>query len=374
MKLQLFNNLAARLRAHKIIGGVIIGLLGALAVAGSIYGWQLYQYRQTSEYAFTKIKEALSPPEPARLAKLVDFNSLTDDLANAVARNFPFFQAGADQQRNIKHIIQTALLKKFLAKEENSKKTEEESEEARLARELQILPPDFIGQLVSSLNINPTDKDNALLNAKIENPLLSEPFTLVFNMRRTQDGFRVQHMVNANETARRLRVAILARNKAQREACERKNAATTKQMNSILPILSCTADAGYLSDGRTVVMVVHVLARNKSDVKVNNMSLDASICKPDGKVIVQRYLNAAQAAPQGSDFSHRWNFELDGASDLARSLIGAQHLICHAKWQTLGLNNGKVLHIKEVPNPDIPCDIAGHNHPAGFCTMPLFVN
>ncbi len=35
MKLQLFNNLAARLRAHKIIGGVIIGLLGALAVAGS---------------------------------------------------------------------------------------------------------------------------------------------------------------------------------------------------------------------------------------------------------------------------------------------------------------------------------------------------
>ena len=67
MKLQLFNNLAARLRAHKIIGGVIIGLLGALAVAGSIYGWQQYQYRQTSEYAFTKIKEALSPPEPARL-------------------------------------------------------------------------------------------------------------------------------------------------------------------------------------------------------------------------------------------------------------------------------------------------------------------
>ena len=28
MKLQLFNNLAARLRAHKIIGGVIIGLFG----------------------------------------------------------------------------------------------------------------------------------------------------------------------------------------------------------------------------------------------------------------------------------------------------------------------------------------------------------
>ncbi len=48
-------------------------------------------------------------------------------------------------------------------------------------------------------------------------------------------------------------------------------------------------------------MVVHVsLPRNKSDVKVNNMSLDASICKPDGKVIVQRYLNAAQAAPQAA--------------------------------------------------------------------------
>lgn len=374
MKLQLLDNLAARLRAHKIIGGVVICLLAALVVAGCIYGWQQYQYRQTSEFAFTKIKEALSPPEPARLAKLVDFNSLTDDLANAVARNFPFFQAGADQQRNIKHIIQTALLKRFLGKEEKSKKTEEESEEARLARELQILPPDFISQLVSSLSINPTDKDNALISAKIDNPQLSGPFTLVFNMRRTKDGFRVQHMVNANETAQHLRAAMLARHKAKREAQERKNAATAKQMNSILPIQSCTADAGYLSDGRTVVMVVHVLARNISDVQVNNMSLDASISGPRGNVIVRRYLNAAQAAPQGSDFSHRWNFELDGASELARSLVGARHLTCNAKWQTLGLNNGKVLHIGEVPNPDIPCDIAGHNHPVGFCTLPIFVN
>lgn len=372
MRFQIFDNLASKLRAHKVIGSLVIGLVVALVVAGCIYGWQQYQYRQTSAYALEKIKKALAPPDPASLAKLVDFNSLTDDMASAVAKNFPFFQAGADQKRNIKHIIQTAILKRFLAKE-NSKKAPEESEEALLAQELQIMPPDFVDQLLQSLTLNPTDKDNALISAQITNPQLKDPFTLVFNMHRTADGFKVKHLANANEAALALRKAMLARHAAQRESYERKNAATTKQMNSILPIQSCTADAGYLSDGRTVVMVVHVIARNKSDIKVNNMTIDASICGPRGNIIVRRFLNAADAAPQGGDFSHRWNFELDGASDLARSLIAARRLTCNASWQTLGLNNGKVLHIQEVPNPDIKCGIEGHNHPVGFCSLPVFL-
>lgn len=375
MKLAILGKIAEKMRAHKLIAWIAICVCAALVGAGCFYGFKTWQFRQTPEYAFGKIREAFNPPDTTRLAKFVDFRRIGNEVAAAAAKNFPFFMAGADQERAIAQIVQSAVLKNILAGADakTGKPEPEESEEAKLSHPLEILPRNFVAQLYESLNLSEVGKNGALIGAKIDNPQFKKPFTLIFSLARTPDGFKVERLVNANELVAQLRTAMLERFAALREVYEKKNAATAKQMEGIMPIQSCTADAGLLGDGRTMIMVVHVLARNQSDIRVNNVSLDTEILGQRGQPLLRRYLNAAEATPEGGMFNHRWNFELEGSGDMARRLLSAGRLSCQARWQTLGLNNGKVLHIQEVPNQDIRCGKAGHNHPQGFCELPVFL-
>lgn len=374
MKLSILSDLQTKAAAHKKITLMVCVLLVVLTGAGIYYGWQQYLYRQTSAYAFEELKKALNPPVPAELAKLVDFNSISNDLALAIQKNFPFFLAGPDQERNIRHLLQTALLKRFMSKEEAVKaKPEEISEEEQLKKELQILPPDFVGQLVQGLTLRETDSDTALISSKIENPQLKRSFTIVFGMRKTSDGWKVRNVANASEVVSQLRAAMLERHVKLRNVYLDKNSATTKRMNQLLPIQSCSADAGLLSDGKTLLLVVHVIARNKGNLQVNNFNLDTAIYGRSGQLVLRRYLNAAKPVGPGEDFNHRWNFELEADSEPGRSILRNEPLQCRAAWQTLGLNSAEVLHIVDVPNPDRQCSIAGHDHPDGFCQTPVFL-
>ena len=374
MKLPLLSTLAALAREHVL--ALTVALLVAALAAGGFYGWRYYQYRQSSEYAFVRLQAALSPPKPEELALRVDFNTLSGHLAAAVARNFDFFKQGPDQIRSLKDIIQTGLLKKFLSKEEPAKGRveKEENPEKLLQQPLTLLPPDFLTQFIANLGMRPAENGTVLLSSSIRHPLLNQTFPLVLSMEKGPDGWIVRDLVNADELTRQFRDALQARLTARHDVLIRKNAATNKRMDGILPLQSCTASAGLLSDGKTLVLVAHVLARNTGDVSVNNLDLDATFSGPDGTKLLRRFLNAARPVAPGEDFDQRWSIELDGQSPQGRSLLAAGPLTCTASWRTLGLSNAEVLHIADVPAILKACNKPGHHHFLRFCLSPIFQN
>lgn len=374
MKLPLLSTLAALAREHVL--ALTVALLVAALAAGGFYGWRYYQYRQSSEYAFVRLRAALSPPKPEELALRVDFNTLSGHLAEAVARNFAFFKEGPDQIRSLKDIIQTGLLKKFLSKEEPAKGhvEKEENPEKLLEQPLTLLPPDFLAQFIANLGMRPAENGTVLLSSSIRHPLLNQTFPLVLSMEKGPDGWIVRDLVNADELTGQFRDALRARLTARHDVLIRKNAAISKRMNGILPLQSCTASAGLLSDGKTLVLVAHVLARNTGDVSVNNLDLDATFSGPDGTKLLRRFLNAARPVAPGEDFDQRWSIELDGQSPQGRSLLAAGPLTCTATWRTLGLSNAEVLHIVDVPDILKACNKPGHHHFLGFCLSPIFQN
>lgn len=367
------SSLGAKIRAHKLISIIVlVCLIGGLCYGGW-YGWQEYQRRQTSAFAVEKLKQALSAADTNTIAHMVDFNSVGRDMAQAGKKAFPFYMAGEDQERGISRVLQTALLKRFMEPEQKgSMFPEDQSEQAKLQKPLELMPPDFVAQLVSSLQSRETDAGSALVSAKVEQPQLGQTFTLVLAMQKTPQGWQIRRLVNADELASQLNKAMLARHAALRNVFEEKNSLTSKQMNQIIPVQSCTADAGVLSDGKTALLVINAIARNRGDVQVNNFNLDTTITGRSGNVLVHRFLNAAKPVAPGEDFNHRWSMELESSSPLVQALLHDGPLHCQAAWQTLGLNNGKVLHVVEVPNPDIDCDRPGHDHPMGFCMLPVF--
>lgn len=374
MKLKIFSGLMEKAKAHKLIAlAVCVALLCGLA-CGGWFGWQEYERRQTAAFAIEKMKQALVPVGNANaLAHMVNMGALGRELAQAVSESFPFYLAGADQQREIGHRLQNGLLKRLQEVEKSgSMFPDDASERAKLEKPFELLPPDFITQIASSLQVRQTDSHNALLTAKVAHPQLDQTFTLMMEMRKTPEGWVAQRLLNARELVAQLRAALITRHIALRNVVESKNAATAKQMNERMPIMSCSADAGALSDGKTVVLIIHAIARNRGDAAVNNFNLDATVTGRNGQPILHRYLNAAKPVAPGEDFNHRWSVEMDRSNPVAAELLRAGPLQCRASWQTLSLGKPLVLHIEEVPNPDIPCEVPGHNHPQGFCVMPLF--
>lgn len=369
----MIKGLGEKIRAHKLISIIVLIVVLAGIGYGSYYGWQQYQYRKTSDYALEKFRQALSPPDSAALANIVDFNALGGDLAKAVSEQFPFFRQGADQEREINRLLQTALLRRFMEPASKGPQfPEDTSEEAQLKRDLRLLPQDFIEQFLSTLSLTQTDEGNALLMAKINHPQFKLPFTLILAMQKTAQGWKIRHLVNSRELTAQLRKAMLERYAALHNFYVEKNAQTTKKMDQMIPVQSCTADAGLLSDGKTAVLIVHALARNKGDVQINNFNLDTTIRGRSGRPLIHRFLNAAKPVGPGEDFSHRWSFELDSANPETRALLQEGPLQCAAVWHTLGLNNGQVWQIVDEPNPDIACEQPGHDHPQGFCLLPVF--
>lgn len=191
-------------------------------------------------------------------------------------------------------------------------------------------------------------------------------------MEKGPQGWIIKHLENADALARQLREALLRHYAALREVYLAKNEETAKEMNDAIDLQGCTADAGMLSDGKTFVLIVRALAQNKGKMQVNNVNLDTTITGKSGHVLLRRFLNNAEPIDPGEKFDHRWHFELDNNPDLARALLQDSPLHCTAKWQTVTLNNGKVLHISEVPNPEAACAKPNHNHPAAFCDLPVF--
>lgn len=372
MKLNFISPLRAKGGFYALLANIICVVIVAAICAGAYFGWKQYQYMQSGPYAFEKIKKALQPPDTGALASLVDFNSLSQDLATATKQSFPFFMAGADQERKIKNLYQTGLLNRFLTKEEPLSRGKEESEEDMLKKPMRIFPDDFLTQLASSIHYQSMDDNHGIITAKISNPYLGHDFTIALNMDKDANGWRVRHVVNASEFVAQVRKAMIDRYGKFRNLYVAKNESTLKRMNSQMPIQSCTAHAGLLSDHKTMLMVVRILARNTGSRQVNNFNADTVITNRAGQVILRRYLNTAMPVGPGEDFDHSWTFDMDASTPLARTLLAAGPLQCKASWQTLSLSSAEVLHIVDLPYDNRNCETPGHNHPQGFCLLPVF--
>ncbi|ATD81175.1 MULTISPECIES: hypothetical protein [Desulfovibrio] len=347
MNFPAISRLISFVRQHILVfaAGILIVIVAVLFYSG----WRYYQFRQSSLYAYEELRDALKNAQTNNIAELVDFNALSRQLAANLMRSYPFLKAGPDQERQISDMIQTALLRQLRSKQEAAK--EEPDLKTRLKTPLYALPSDFLEQLSKTISLQTASEGTALLTARIRHPLLDKNFPLILRMDKTAEGWIVRSLVNGPELTRQFREAQVERMRGQRQMIVDKNAQTERRIRDLFPLQSCSADAGLISDGSTLLVVVRVLARDIGTVGVNNMNLFAEISDASGSNLLSRNLNAVQPVRPGEDFKRSWTIELDGRSELGRRLLQGLPLKCTAAWKTLGLDNGEVLHISDTPEP-----------------------
>lgn len=327
---------------------ILVGILVVATLVVGYFCWQAYQYYKSPEYLADQVQEALKPGQIAKLAAIADFGPIFHRLSTAIATSYPFIESGPNQQERITRRVQAALLEKF---RDTSKPgvDHETDREKLLLRPLVALPPDFVEQMQKSMVLQRVSEYMAVLTFTIRHPQLNnQAFQLAFTVTNTPDGWRITDFSNAAQVVASFRAAHLQRQEAKRQIFIRRNQAAADTMRNLLTLESCNASSGMISDGRTILTVVHVLARNKSPQRVNNVNLLVSLQTPDGKELITRNLNAAKATEPGADFDYRWTIDMDRSDPDARALLAAPSLVCKPRWYSMTLDNGRVLYDVEV--------------------------
>lgn len=329
---------------------IALAVLVVVLAYGSWEGWKYYQYLQSSQYAFDVLKESLKNIDEEKLSEQVNFPAMSRDIAQYVAVVYPFIEQGAGQQDAIAQRLQTYLMKALLAKPKGRQQAALSPEDA-LQQPLEILPSDFVKQLQHSLALNATGTGNpnsAFLSATLHHPQFDRDFNLIFLLQRSSSGWVVTSLANARDLVGQFREAQLKRNEARRLQMIKKNQAAQQRMNATLPVQSCEAAAGVISDNKTLLVRVIAVGRNASADRINGYSLHVTILSESGKPILERFLDKAVPLQPGEPFKQGWTIEMAADSDVGKALLAGGKLQCKTRWQTMALNNGDVLYIREV--------------------------
>ncbi|MBQ7607294.1 MAG: translation initiation factor IF-2 [Desulfovibrionaceae bacterium] len=363
--------LAESIKKYKwILVGVI---LLVFIILSSIFGVRYYKFRMSTEFAFNNLQASLQTINIPYLAKAVDFRRIGGALAAETAQKFPFFFAGPHQVQRISNYFQGILLGKLKVKDEgHGEKKEEETEDDLLMKAITVLPPDCMQQLAANLRLQSKDDTNALLTTSYDHPLLKTKFSLILRMQKNEDGWVVSDLVNAKELVTAYHDLIIERINAQRALAIRKSEKIVQDMHNTMKIQSCTAHAGLISDRRTLMVVVHLLAHNTTKFTVKNVNAATTLTNQNGERLLFRMLNAASQTPPDSDFSYRWTIELDGWSEEGRRLASAGPLQCQVTWRTLTMSNARVFHTETPPKELELCTEHTDRHPRALCTMDIF--
>ncbi|MDR1658826.1 MAG: translation initiation factor IF-2 [Desulfovibrio sp.] len=349
MKKNFISGLLPFLRG-RLVALAFISLF-VMLVLGGYLGWRYYQYRQSGLFAFNSFSSALQPPNAERLAKLVDFNTLSGHLAQAIARNYTFLKQGPNQMRDLKDMIQMQLLQRVMTREEPV--TEKRDAQKLLQMPLAVLPDDFLTQFTKNLAVQTLRDDSGeravMLTTKMEHPMLNRTFPVVLRMENNGGDWIIRDVANADELVGQFREAQLKRMAARRDELLYKRRETLRRMNGIMPLQFCSAGLERLSDGTTLLLVANVLGRNVASLTVNNTNLEAVFSAEGGGELLRRYLNSAQPVKPGEDYVRHWTIEFDLRDPLAQRVLNAGQIVCSAGWRSMGLANGEVLHAPDPP-------------------------
>ena len=368
--MQLVQTIKEKIKKYKwIILGTLLSVLLGLA---TVFGVRYYQFRQSPEYAFGTFQTALASANIEKLAHLVDFRTITKHLAQETAKTFPFFLAGPDQEDKISSLFQVQMLRILRQKPEGNDDHLINDPVVLLQKPLYVLPPDVIPQLVRNMTLRHVDSSSQMITTHFEHPLLKRSFPIVLGLTKNSEGWMVRDFLNAHETVTTFRAIFEERLRAQRDLLIRKSKKVVQEMHKTMEIQSCSCQAGLISDKRTLLIVVHLLARNKTGLTVKNVNATTQISNSKGELLLERQLNAVDPTGPSEDFSHRWTIELDGTSDEGKRILAAGPLTCSATWRTLTLSNSRVYHTDPLPETLANCSKHQDGHPEGLCDREVF--
>jgi len=321
----------------KIIAGLALALVFVSLAAGAVL---FYRYRTGPDLVFKNLRTALADGNKARLASLIDFRSLSEDIVLAVFAVYPQSAAQESQKTEMQHEAQRLALKALT----DGKDTKPETVQARkLFETVPFVPTDVIAQLAAGMTLEKTS-DGARIRSRFTHHGLQTDFPVRLLLERRQDGWRVTRLLNAQELVslyKRAMDALLAEDEAK---LAEKNEKIMTRMRAHFHAPQCLASVHLMASKHEAMLVVKVTANNKDTTTLHNVNLLFDARASNGTSVYSRQLDVVQRVFGGGAFSNTWTIVLDADSEDAARLSQAGPLSCTVEPRVMSVGAGEILY------------------------------
>jgi hypothetical protein len=325
-------------KAHlKVFAGfVCAALIVSLAAGGILF----HRYRTGPDYAFKNLRAALNEGDKAKLATMIDFRSLSEDLSQAVFAVYPQTVADETRRAEMQDEAQRLVLK-ALATGKDTKS------DVVLPRKLfapvPVVPEDVIAQFVAGMQLEQTP-DGAQIRSRFTHNGLQKDFPLRLVMERRQGGWLVTRLYNAQEVVSLYKEAVDAILAEDEANLADKNDKIISRMRAHFDSSQCLASANLMGDRQEAMLVVKVTAKNTDATTLHNVNLLCDVRADNGTPVYSRQLNVVQRVYGGEEFANTWTIVLDADSEEAARLLRAGRLSCTVEPQVMSVGAGEILY------------------------------
>ncbi|MEG2171929.1 MAG: DUF2939 domain-containing protein [Desulfovibrionaceae bacterium] len=333
--------LVPMLKEHK--KKILILLFVSILTIFAILAWRHYHFKQSPQKTLQDISQALQKGNRPALAMLVDFRTLSESFAQQILQNAPP-DSHLPTLEILAETVQQRIFDSFTKVEEKK-----DAPKPLSSAPLDPLPADAMPQISTSLHLEQANASLVLARATVDYPRAEKKFILIFQLeKKPSTGWQLTKIVNAAELVNSFLLSQQSIDKQKAIALAEKNAQQQKRMHAQLVVNSCTAVAGMLSDGKTALLNVEILAQNPGPHGVMNFNVEVQLTgKKHPSTPHSFLLNLAKHTLQGETLTQTWNITLDLQKPEHVYLLAEKNLQCSTRFNNMVLSSGEVLFLRK---------------------------
>ncbi len=321
-------------------------ILGAILFislsSGGIYGWKHYTYLQSPQYFIEQLNLATQSNDFVKLASLVDFLTVSDEIAQKIVRA-PIPSTKGNPRETDYIVLSEKIQRDFILNMQNKDEEIPPNPNMNPLAPLEALPKDFAAQISGKFQLQIALENEGIVNVKVHYPRLKKDYVLQFIIEKKPDWI-ITRFKNIDEI---ITEYIAEENKIdiQRDLkFQKDNAKAQKEMTSQFRVDSCTAFVHTTSDGHSTFFI-RINGYNNGPHIIRNMTFDTNILgrTSEEEFEFKRNLNMATRLLPGVDLQDSYSFELDPKEELDAKILAADGFACMGKPKQMTLDNGRLL-------------------------------
>lgn len=329
-----------------------VGVLVCAAIGAVIF---MQQQKRTPEYALERLNEAVATRNLEQLARLVDFVSLSQDLADAV------LETGLQPDEFTAATLQTAVQRRLLQLFSSPLVATEEEPPARprgplddpvydiLRKPVHVLPPSLMSQLIAKPFTMLAEGDDVVgLETTIEHPQLQLSAPLRLIMRKRAGQWIVTGVSNSRAITGVFSEKVKDLKQAATEAFDAENRRVRSLMHTYYAITECRPIL-FPPDASGVVRFRLVLSgKNGGDRELVSSASHCIIMNQQGEHIGTLRLENTRAVTPGDTFEHAWFYTFEQRYPEVEAMLSGGELSCRADPVLVSLGRGSVLYPRKL--------------------------
>ncbi len=326
---------------------LVIGLTLTLVLGGGGFlGWKKYTYSQSPQAFIEQLNTALTATDVTALATLIDFRTLTEDLAkNILAQPMP--SKSSTPKSTEVPLLAEDIQKFFLQNLQNTDTAKTPATEDPLAP-LMPLPPDFIKQVSGKFIFQTQTQEGAITSVRIHYPRLEKDFTFYF-LAKQKPHWRIERVMNTKELVQAYIKEDSTLERGRKKLYDIQREKDRKRIESQFRVEECTAFIHRPNGQTTPNLIVRIRGYNQGPFIIRNMTFATKVYarNANGEIAFSQKLNSAARINVGTLLEDSYTHELETESKEAKFLLEVPEVSCEAHVHFMTLDNGQLLFLAD---------------------------